>query len=154
MSRELRDALGHWATGVAIITGQDEHGQNFGMTVNSFSSVSLDPALVLWSVQDDCEYSQVFDRGYCVSILGADQQDIVWRFTQGAQSDRFDGVKTIACNSGRLALAGAIAHFDCAPYQRLRAGDHDILIGQIAEYSCNGRPPVLFNQGQLISLPG
>ncbi len=154
MSRELRDALGHWATGVAIITAQDEHGQHYGMTVNSFASVSLDPALVLWSIQEECDYSSVFDRGYCVNILGADQSDSVWKFTKGSQAERFDGVSTHTLNSGRLALTDAIGHFDCQLHQRVPAGDHDILIGQIVEFGTRDHPPVLFNRGQLSQIAG
>lgn len=154
MSRELRDALGHWATGVAIITTTDEHGQHYGMTVNSFASVSLDPALVLWSIQRDCEYSQVFDRGYCVNILSAEQQDMVWKFTKGTQAERFEGIDTTELASGRLAINGAIGHFDCSLHQRVGAGDHDVLIGHVIEFGSHDRPPVLFNRGQLMELGG
>ena len=149
MSRELRDALGTWATGVAIITARDDNGQHYGMTVNSFASVSLEPALVLWSVQQDCDYRAVFDHGYCVNILGVEQSGLVWQFTKGSQAERFDGVATHELDSGRLALAGAIGHFDCSLHQRVHAGDHDILIGQVEHFASSPGAGVLFSRGQL-----
>lgn len=149
MSRELRDALGRWATGVVIVTAQDENDQPVGMTVNSFASVSLDPALVLWSVQNTCEYIDAFKRGYCVSVLSAEQTDWVWKFTQGEQAQRFAGVETQKLASGRLAIAGALAHFDCQLHQAVTAGDHTILIGAVDDFGARLGNPVLFNQGQL-----
>lgn len=149
MSKELRNALGHWATGVAVITAVGEDGQHYGMTVNSFASVSLDPALVLWSIQNDCEYSSIFDHGYCVNILSEAQSDVVWKFTQGDQNERFSDVPFTTLTSGRRVLTDAIAHFDCQLHRRVSAGDHDILIGQVSDYGCNQNAPVLFNQGQI-----
>lgn len=122
------------------------------MTVNSFASVSLEPALVLWSVQHSCEYRAVFDRGYCVSVLGQHQSDCVWKFTQGTQAERFDGVPLKRLASGRVALRDAIAHFDCDLHQKVTAGDHDILIGQVLEFDSVDKPPVLFNRGVLSQL--
>ena len=149
MSRPLRDALGRWATGVVIVTGRDGNGAHYGMTVNSFASVSLDPALVLWSIQRSCEYADVFESGYCVSVLGEHQSDMVWQFTQGDQNERFAGVETRELTSGRRALAGALAYFDCDLHQRVVAGDHDVLIGHVTEFDTQDGQPVLFNQGQL-----
>lgn len=149
MSRELRDALSYWATGVVIITGKDKSGEPYGMTVNSFASVSLDPALVLWSVQQSCEYKDVFDDGYCVSVLGLHQNNYVWKFTKGTQAERFNDVPTVSLDSGRLAIADAIAHFDCKLHQKVSAGDHDILIGEVLEFASVDKPPVLFNRGVL-----
>jgi len=117
--------------------------------VNSFASVSLDPALVLWSIQRSCEYADVFESGYCVSVLGEHQSDVVWQFTQGDQNERFAGVETRELTSGRRALAGALAYFDCDLHQRVVAGDHDVLIGQVTEFDTQDGQPVLFNQGQL-----
>jgi len=152
MSRELRTALGHWATGVVVVTTISEDGADFGLTVNSFASVSLDPPLVLWSLQNHKPYGSLFSSGYCVNVLGSDQADLVWKFTRGTQSERFDGVSILRLSSGRARIAGAIAYFDCQLYNRVLAGDHTILIGEVLEYAAEARPPAVFNQGALVQV--
>ena len=149
MSRELRDALGQWATGVAIVTTRDAEG-DVGLTCNSFASVSLDPALVLWSIKHSSNcYSAFKEAGYCVNILAESDADVVWKFTKGEQSERFAGVPATRLPSGRLRLDNAIAWFDCELHQNVPAGDHDILIGQVQAFEAQPAPPVLFGAGQL-----
>lgn len=150
MSRELRDALGQWATGVAIVTARFDD-QDIGLTCNSFASVSLDPALVLWSIQHSSNCYQAFigAQGYCVNILAEADADLVWKFTTGEHHERFDGVATTRTAGGNLRLDGAIAWFDCDLSQTIKAGDHDILIGQVTEFEQQPAPPVLFGAGKL-----
>ncbi len=152
MSRELRTALGHWATGVVVVTATAANGSDFGLTVNSFASVSLDPPLVLWSLQNDKPYGAVFSDGYCVNVIGSDQSELVWKFTRGTQAERFEGVSVVRLPSGRARIAGAIAYFDCQLYNQVTAGDHTILIGEVLEYAAETRPPAVFNQGALVQV--
>lgn len=150
MSRELRDALGQWATGVAVVTTQFE-GQDMGLTCNSFASVSLDPALVLWSIQHNSNCYAGFTQGggYCVSILSEADADLVWKFTKGEHHERFADVLATRTPGGRLRLDSAIAWFDCDLAQTVPAGDHDILIGQVVDFAQQPAPPVLFGGGKL-----
>jgi flavin reductase (DIM6/NTAB) family NADH-FMN oxidoreductase RutF len=95
--------MGCFVTGIAVVTTRHE-GVDFGMTCNSFNTVSLDPALVLWSVQHNASSYEAFTRsgGYSVSILGADQEKLVRRFTHGPQEERFAGLPVTRLDSGRL----------------------------------------------------
>ncbi|MGB0957694.1 MAG: flavin reductase family protein [Litorivicinus sp.] len=150
MSRALRDALGQWATGVAIVTTHHD-GQDVGLTCNSFASVSLEPALVLWSIQHDSNCYDAFAKGggYCVNILTEADADLVWKFTKGEQVERFNGVDVTRLDSGRVRLTNALAWFDCELHQPIAAGDHDILLGQVQAFAHQSAPPVLFGQGKL-----
>lgn len=150
MSRALRDALGQWATGVAIITAR-QNDQDIGLTCNSFASVSLDPALVLWSIQHSSNCYEAFTEGggYCVNILTEADAGLVWKFTKGEHAERFSGVDLTRLPSGRARLTNALAWFDCDLHKVIGAGDHDILLGQVNDFAHQSAPPVLFGQGKL-----
>jgi flavin reductase (DIM6/NTAB) family NADH-FMN oxidoreductase RutF len=136
MTRLLRDAMSHFATGVTVVTTHFE-GQDYGMTCNSFSTVSLDPALVLWSIRKESHSHLAFTHssGYMVSVLASHQQDIAMQFTHGTQVDRFHNVPVERSNAQNFPLiTGAVAWFDCQLEQVVTAGDHDILIGRVVDF--------------------
>ncbi|MEM8540674.1 MAG: flavin reductase family protein, partial [Pseudomonadota bacterium] len=126
----LKNAMGCFATGVTVVTTNVD-GQDYGMTCNSFNTVSLDPALVLWSIRKESHSRQAFIEGggYSVSVLGAHQRDMALRFAKGDPLGRFDGVPVVRLPSGRLMLADTVAWFDCTLEQVIDAGDHHVLIG-------------------------
>ncbi len=135
MSKALRDAMSHFATGVTVVTAHFE-GQDVGMTCNSFSTVSLDPALVLWSIRKESLSHPAFTQsgGYTVSVLASTQQHLAMQFTHGTQAERFHHVPVKHAPSGRSRIAGAVAWFDCQLEQVVTAGDHDILIGRVLDF--------------------
>jgi flavin reductase (DIM6/NTAB) family NADH-FMN oxidoreductase RutF len=136
MTRLLRDAMSHFATGVTVVTTHFE-GQDYGMTCNSFSTVSLDPALVLWSIRKESQSHTAFTQsnGYMVSVLASQQQAAAMQFTHGTQVDRFHNVSVERSKTHNHPLiSGAVAWFDCQLEQVVTAGDHDILIGRVIDF--------------------
>lgn len=135
MSRELRDALGCFATGVTVVTTRYKD-EDIGMTCSSFNSVSLDPAMALWNIQKDAASLEAFHNsgGYTVSVLGEHQGEMAMRFTQGEQEERFKGIDGQRAPSGRVIIPNCIAWFDCDLHQVIEAGDHDILLANIQHY--------------------
>jgi flavin reductase (DIM6/NTAB) family NADH-FMN oxidoreductase RutF len=144
--RDLRRALGQYATGVTVVTTVEEEGRPFGMTANSFTSVSLSPPLVLWAAAKSSPSLPAFlaaDR-FAVNVLASDQHHLSRQFsTTGA--DKFDGVRLVP---GDLpVLAGTVAHFECRRTRRVDAGDHVVLFGEIESYAAPGGEPLVFHSG-------
>ena len=148
MTRQLREAMSHFATGVTVVTAHFE-GQNWGMTCNSFSTVSLEPALVLWSIRKESLSHAAFTQsgGYMVSVLAKPQQHLAMQFTHGTQEERFHNVPVEHCTSSRNArISGAVAWFDCKLEQVVTAGDHDILIGRVIEFGSHDGDSLVYSQ--------
>jgi 3-hydroxy-9,10-secoandrosta-1,3,5(10)-triene-9,17-dione monooxygenase reductase component len=147
MTRLLRDAMSHFATGVTVVTTHFE-GQDFGMTCNSFSTVSLDPALVLWSIRKESLSHIAFTQsgGYMVSVLASHQQATAMQFTHGTQADRFHNVPVQRGLSQHPRVSGAVAWFDCQLEQVVTAGDHDILIGRVVDFGSHEEESLVYSQ--------
>ena len=111
-------------------------GQDWGMTCNSFNTVSLDPAMVLWSVRKTSLSHPAFLNagGYMVNVLGAQQKDVALKFAQGTQAERFADQPLVRGVNQHPRLDGVIAWFDCRLAQVVSAGDHDILIGEVLDF--------------------
>ncbi len=149
-SREFRNALGSFATGVCIITANPEGYDAFGMTVNSFTSVSLEPALVLWSLQNTSECMPAFKKAdqYAVNILAADQQDLSNHYAKKGEHVLLADHYQIG-QSGCPVLLNTVASFECNVWTHYPGGDHVILVGQVINMEANGdKEPLLFNAGQ------
>lgn len=147
--RALRGALGKYATGVAVITTKLD-GQPLGMTVNSFAAVSLDPPLILWSIQNSSGRFESFTRTerFSVNVLGAEQAHIARAVASAdAASSAFDSFDWSTGNNGSPLINGAIARFECSRQQVLPGGDHQIIIGKIEEISECAGEPLLFVKG-------
>lgn len=148
-ARDLRRALGQYATGVTIVTTVDADGTPWGTTANSFTSVSLNPPLVLWAAAKSSSSLAAFEAGerFAVNVLAADQHHLSRQFaTSGA--DKFDGVRLAP---GDLPLLmGTVARFVCRrlPDQgRVDAGDHVVFLGEIESYEAPGGEPLVFHSG-------
>jgi flavin reductase (DIM6/NTAB) family NADH-FMN oxidoreductase RutF len=128
----LKDAMSRFTTGVTVVTTQFE-GQDFGMTCNSFNTVSLDPPMVMWCIRNTSASLAAYTQGagYVVNVLAASQQASAMKFTQGSQAERFADVATHTAPSGMQRIDGAVAWFDCSLEQAVSAGDHTILIGRV-----------------------
>lgn len=148
--REFRNALGRFATGVCVITAEVD-GKPFGMTVNSFASVSLDPALVLWSLQKNSECAPLFDNitRYGINILNAEQQDVSNQYAKKGEHDLIEGTYRQG-RTGAVVLKDAIASFECELNAVHDGGDHLILVGKVHEMSEDPaeRNPLLFYAGK------
>lgn len=149
-SRQLRDVLGSFATGVAVVTTRAADGQPVGITVNSFASVSLDPPLVLWSAQRGVWPFDVFATAshYAVHVLAADQRDLSDRFA-GIDPDRFDGIAHQWGVGDLPLLEGCAARLQCRVQARHAGGDHLVLVGRVlvAEHRA-GCAPLVFHGGR------
>ncbi len=143
--RNLRDAMSHFTTGVTVVTARFDE-QDWGMTCNSFSTVSLEPALVLWSIRKESLSHQAFTKGagYMVSILANTQQHLAIQFTHGTQTERFHNVSVERDSSQRARLTGAVAWFDCQLETVVPAGDHDILIGRVTDFGIHGGDSLVY----------
>lgn len=146
-ARCLRRALGNFATGVTIMTAHD--GQRpVGVTANSFSSVSLEPPLILWSISKRSGSYPVFEKTshFAVNVLAADQIALSQQFAHPCE-DRFAGVPHRSGFGRCLLLDGTSASFQCEKFQTLDGGDHWILIGKVVAFEDHGHPPLLYHQG-------
>jgi flavin reductase (DIM6/NTAB) family NADH-FMN oxidoreductase RutF len=145
--RAFRTALGSFPTGVAVITTSASTELHMGITVNSFTSVSLDPPLVLWCLDKKSDRYHAFTKAKCytVSILGTDHQEVSSRLAkQGNHS--LEGIGLNRTDLGPPALADALAVFECEAEAVHDAGDHAILIGRVLRFSrhTHGEPLVFF----------
>jgi 3-hydroxy-9,10-secoandrosta-1,3,5(10)-triene-9,17-dione monooxygenase reductase component len=129
---ELKDAMSRFTTGVTVVTTHHD-GADYGMTCNSFNTVSLDPPMVMWCIRKNSQSHAAFTAGsgYVVNVLAASQEALAMKFTQGSHAERFSGVDCDTTPSGKQRIEGAVAWFDCTLEQTVSAGDHDILIGQV-----------------------
>ena len=151
--RSLRQALGCFATGVAVITTLGDWDAPVGLTVNSFSSVSLDPPLILWSLSHNAPSFGAFQRhdGFAVNIMSADAKDLVERFARPSP-DKFRGVAWTSGFLGVPLLDSVVATFECRTENRIPKGDHEIYIGRIERYSRTDRSPLIFHGGRFTTL--
>ncbi len=142
---DYRKALGCFATGVTVVTARHE-GQDWAMTCNSFSSVSLEPRLVLWSIRRESGSHAAFTRsgGFTVSVLAQPQQALARQFASGPMAQRFAGVPVRRLASDRLRLEGVAAWFDCDLHQLVEAGDHHIVIGAVRDFGWSEEPALGF----------
>lgn len=149
----LRRALGSFATGATVVTvgGAGPHG----MTANSFTAVSLDPALVLLCVRNDAVMNRVLAEAgtFAVSVLGAGQEDVARHFADRSRplgAAQFDAVEWLpgkAC--GAPLIVGAAAHFECARWRAYDGGDHTIHVGRVLALDERpGREPLVFHEGR------
>ncbi len=153
-SRALRNALGRFATGVAIVTAIDPDGQPIGLTVNSFSAVSLDPALVLWCLDNSSHNLEAFRRTshHAINILALDQEELSTRFATWPV-DRFAGIPWQAGAGGAPVFPGCCARFEVANESAVAAGDHTIFIGRVERFSeDSAQLPLLFHAGRYAKL--
>jgi flavin reductase (DIM6/NTAB) family NADH-FMN oxidoreductase RutF len=152
--RAFRAALGSFPTGVAVVTTSASAEHHMGITVNSFTSVSLEPPLVLWCLDKKSDRYHAFTNAKCytVSVLGTDHQDISSRLaTRGSHS--LEGIGLTDTKLGPPALGDALAVFECQAEAVHDAGDHAILIGKVLRFSRHPHgEPLVFFRGKYGSL--
>lgn len=142
---EYRQALASFGTGVTVVTTRWQD-QDWGMTCNSFSSVSLNPQLVLWSIRREASSVEAFTRsgGFTVSVLSQAQQPLARQFATGSLAQRFEGVPLQRLTSQRAHLRDSVAWFDCELHQLVEAGDHHIVIGRVLQFASHEVPALSF----------
>jgi 3-hydroxy-9,10-secoandrosta-1,3,5(10)-triene-9,17-dione monooxygenase reductase component len=145
---DFRNALGSFATGVTVITALGKNGQKVGMTANSFNSVSLDPALVLWSIGRDtnCFDDFMAAQAFAIHVLAENQQELSNRFAKTG-TDRFAGLEVSEGLSGVPLLTHYSTCFQCSTANHYDGGDHVIMVGKVLEFSDQGHKPLIFHRG-------
>jgi len=149
--REFRQALGTFATGVTVVTTTDSNGLPRGFTANSFTSVSLEPPLVLVCLASDAATCPVFtDSGFFnVNVLAENQQDVASIFASPGD-DRFEKVSWSIGENGRPILDDTISRFECQTSEVYEAGDHFILLGRVTDYNFSSRSPLVYCSGSYV----
>ena len=147
--RQLRNALGRFPTGVTVITTRGPGGKLEGMTANSFSALSLDPPLVLWSISTKAlSLPSFIESGhFCINVLPAAHIDISHRFAT-PRENKYDGVTFESGLGGSPVLSDALATFECKTETTLDAGDHLLFIGRAQRISFRDGEPLVFSAGQ------
>lgn len=147
--KDFRRALGKFPTGVTIITGNDSKGEPLGVTASSFNSVSIDPPLVLWSVDKGAFSAAVFQDAeyFAVNVLSKMQVDMSNRFA-GRGEDKFKGVSYKKGTYGSPLFQDCAAQFECKTWKVYEGGDHFIIVGEVLDYSyTEEHAPLVFAGG-------
>jgi 4-hydroxyphenylacetate 3-hydroxylase, reductase component len=146
--RQLRNALGHFTTGVTIITCVDAQGQWVGLTANSFNALSLAPPLVLWSLRHASPALAAFKttRRFAVNVLAEAQVDLSRHFASKADN-RFSVGAWALGKHGAPVLAGCVAVLECQTVSHQAAGDHELFIGQVLACADAPLAPLVFQAG-------
>ncbi|MEG3617397.1 flavin reductase family protein [Magnetovibrio sp. PR-2] len=155
-AREFRDAMGSFATGICVVTANNAGGEAIGMTVNSFSSLSLEPPLVLVCLGVDSARSQALINAgrFNISILSDQQMDASNHFAQPGQGLAGEGMVEMGGN-GAPVIPGAAAQIECDVEAKHPGGDHTILVGRVTQLSTNvDTQPLLYYRGSYAKLDG
>lgn len=151
-ARELRNALGRFPTGVTVITTRAPGGKMEGMTANSFSALSLDPPLVLWSISRKAGSLPSFlESGhFAINVLGAGQADISHRFAT-PRENKFEDLAVEHGFGGSPLLPGVLAVFECKTESTIEGGDHLLFVGRVHKITYGEGDPLIFNAGKYCS---
>lgn len=146
--KSFRRALGNFATGVTIITARAIDGTNVGVTASSFSSLSMDPPLVMWSSIKETPSCKLFETAthFAVNILASDQMNMSNHFAR-QQEDKFEGFEWEEGIGGAPIFPNCAGRFQCESYDKLDGGDHWIFVGRVVSFDDYGRSPLCFHQG-------
>jgi flavin reductase (DIM6/NTAB) family NADH-FMN oxidoreductase RutF len=146
--------MGHFATGVTVITTKDAFGTPYGLTANAFMSLSLNPPLVLISVDKAAQCYTCFDASkvFVVNFLSDEQEEVSRRFaTKGV--DKFAGLEWSTGKNGAAIIKGVIGYVECSVKETHDGGDHTIIVGEITAADAFGDRPLLFFRGKYQRLP-
>ena len=135
-SRELRDAFGCFVTGITVVTGLDGQDKALGVPANSFSSLSLDPPLVQWSLGRQAATFEAFHKAkaFTITVLGADGETLSRRFASRG-THHVDAAHAVPTELGPPTFAGALAVFECEAHRHYDGGDHVIFVGRVTRFS-------------------
>lgn len=149
----LRKAFGTFVTGVTVVTAYDRDGNPRGMTANSFTSVSLDPPLLLICIGKTASSYEAFNHtdSFAINFLHEGQTDVSAVFASKT-ADKFDSVRYQKVHTGAPILTDSLSWFDCTVFNRVEAGDHVVLIGEVHAFGTSPLPPLGFCRGRYASV--
>lgn len=152
----FKEVMANYPTGVTVLTTTDSKGSPIGLTVNSFASVSVDPLLVLWSVDKMVFSYDEFQKTkhFVVNILSNNQEDIALLFaSKMTAQERFGSCDWFYSERKLPLIRGTVASLQCKTFQRVDAGDHLILIGEILEIDSKNESPLLYHRRKMSAFP-
>lgn len=144
----FRSVLSRFASGVTIVTAVDSDGADHGITVSAFSSLSLEPPLILACIDHATVMHGVLATAtaFTVNVLAADQEELARKFSD-PDNDRFDGASFTHGSNGAATLTGVAAHLECALTHRFEGGDHTVLVGRVEAAEASDLQPLLYYRG-------
>lgn len=150
----FRRVMGHFATGVTVVASRRGGREPVGLTVNAFTSVSLEPPLVLVCLHKEAQaHDPLLESGHFgVSFLGSNQEELALRFSRSQVEDRFAGVDVVEGPLGSPLISGALAWLECAVREVHPGGDHSIIVGEVVDCGVGMGDPLLFFRGRLMGL--
>lgn len=153
--RDYRNALARYTTGVTVVTAAGQDGAGVGITVNSFSSISLDPPLISWSLGRDSKRFELFGNAdnFAVNVLAHEQEVLAKTMAETTNLD--SAAPWEPAKNGAPWILGAVTRLACETYKRVEAGDHVIIIGQVVDYDHRDKPALTYyrsNYGRAESL--
>lgn len=152
--RTLRNLMGAYPTGVAIVTMRTRDGRDVGLTINSFASLSLDPPLVLWSLVNHSPNLEAFRdcTHFAINVLADGQEELARRFATPAIADKFDGVAVAQAPEDLPVIAGALTVLVCENDHSRTVGDHLLMVGRIVRTGHQPAAPLVFHAGRFTAL--
>lgn len=150
----FKEVMGNYPTGVTVVTTVDEKGQPIGLTVNSFASVSIDPLLILWSIDKRVSTydSFIMTDKFAVHVLSGNQSDICSLFAS-KDIDRFKNCEWEYSDTKLPIITGASGVLYCKTFKTIEAGDHTILIGEIFDIQSENTNPLLYHRRNFGEIP-
>jgi flavin reductase (DIM6/NTAB) family NADH-FMN oxidoreductase RutF len=155
-TEEFRNVMGHFATGVTVVTSRGADGVPLGLTVNAFTSVSLDPLLVLVCIHRRASgHDALLESGhFAVNVLRREQEDLALRFSATDASERFRDLPATDGPLGTPLIPGALAWLECRVREVFPGGDHSVILGEVVGCQAHPGEPLLFFKGRLMGLGG
>lgn len=149
--KRFRDVMRRFPTGVTVVTTRGEEGEPAGLTVSAFTSVSLDPILVLVCIHKEANaHDPLIECGsFTVNVLASDQADLAIRFASGLVEERFRGLETEVSPLGNVLIPGSLAWLDCQVKQVFPGGDHSVVLAEVMDCLALDGDPLLFHRGAL-----
>ncbi|OIK10747.1 oxygenase [Bacillus sp. MUM 116] len=151
----FKQIMGDYPTGVTIVTTTKEDGTPVGLTVNSFASVSLEPLMVLWSIDHRSSLLKDFKEGgkFAVHVLAEEQVELCKTFAT-KHDDRFSTCDWKLSSNGLPIIDGALGVFECKTFKDIEAGDHTVFIGEVTDLQINkGKDPMLYHRRNFGPIP-
>ncbi|SDY77219.1 flavin reductase family protein [Bacillus sp. 166amftsu] len=150
----FKKVMGNYPTGVTVVTTVDEHQVPLGLTVNSFASVSIDPIIILWSIDKRVSSYKSFIKTdkFAVHVLSSDQGDICNLFASKG-TDRFKNCEWTLSEQNLPIISGTAGVLQCKTAKTIEAGDHTILIGEVMDIQYENKEPLLYHQRNIGKIP-
>ena len=151
--KQFRRCLGKFTTGVTVVSCRDQGGKPCGITANSFSSVSLEPPLILWNIAKVSKSLPAYLAAeyFAINVLGKDQQPLAAHFSK-SENGLFDKIDYHDSPQKVPLLSDTLAHFECRTHDIHDCGDHHIIVGEVVNFEMNACEPLVFYGGEYKSI--